>query len=528
MATHANIGLGFQFDEADSALENYFIHTVAHTAIRAQYLEQYLNEFQKQCQDYLVSVFQKHNGLKVWIVMDVVYTKAMDDELQESILQLSAKSFTIHSLADIPNKLQQLGKEMKVRNENLLRLQSFLNLVEIKATHINLAEHNPLTRGASYVVLPQFLASKKAIINVKNKDNRCFGYALLSAIFPVAHDLHPAKPHHYNNKFSWGGLDQLNYPVEIDEIPSIEMDLNISINVFSFHDDAGRARYPEYISKLKSHIIVDLLHWNEHYAWIKDFSRFMGDISKKHYVKHFCRKCLGHFTSEAILMEHSKWCNGDDNISQVYTMPEEGSTLKFENIMALDQHPFVVYADFESLVPQIKKEDATARHSVEYQHHEPYSIGLKLVSRVPQLQNVDYQSYTGLGCTEWFLKQLIVVEDMCKAVFMDNQRMVFTEEDREKHENATECHICHHSFGGAPAFSKVRDHNHYTGLYRGAAHQKCNLLMRKSYKVPVFFHNFRGYDSHLVVQALGKFKDRKIRVLGQTIEKYLTISWGIT
>ena len=104
--------------------------------------------------------------------------------------------------------------------------------------------------------------------------------------------------------------------------------------------------------------------------------------------------------------------------------------------------------------------------------------------------------------------------------------MVFTEEDLERHENATECHICHRSFGGGPDFNKVRDQDQYTGLYRGAAHSKCNILMRKSYKLLVFFHNFRGYASHLVVQALGKFKDRKIRVLGQTIEKYLTISWG--
>ena len=154
-------------------------------------------------------------------------------------------------------------------------------------------------------------------------------------------------------------------------------------------------------------------------------------------------------------MEHSKWCNGDDNISQVYTMPEEGSMLHFHNFMALDQHPFIIYADFECLVPTINRQEAMPRLSVEYQHHEPYSIGFKLVSRVPQLQNVDYQCYTGPGCTEWFLQQLISLEEMCKAVFFDDMRMTFTEEDREKHENATECHICHHSFGGAPAFSKV-------------------------------------------------------------------------
>ena len=526
MRTDENIGLDFTFTLLKSALENYFQHILATTSIQAPNFEYYLSEFTKQAQEHLIEKFQQRNGFKVWVVLDAVYSKPIGEGLEETTLQLSAKTIVIQSLPEIPTKLQQLAAELKVRNETLLRLQSVLNLVEIKAAHLNLADHKPLTRGASYTPLPSFLAHKTAIINVKNKDERCFGYAILSAIFPVDNANHPDKTFHYNDKFNWHGMDKLKYPVEIEDIPSIEMDLNISINVFSFHDDAGHARYPEYLSKLKSHIIVDLLHWNGHYAWIKNFSRFMGDISKKHYVKHFCRKCLGHFSFEAILLDHSKWCTGDDNISQVYTMPEEGSILSFEHIMALDQVPFIVYADFECLVPPINKQGASVLHSVEYQHHEPYSIGLKLISRVPQLQNVDYQCYTGLGCTEWFLKQLIALEELCKAVFMDNKRMVFTEDDRERHENATECHICHHPFGGIPIFSKVRDHNHYTGIYRGAAHWRCNILMRKSYKVPVIFHNFRGYDSHLVVQALGKFKDRKIRVLGQTIEKYLTISWG--
>ena len=123
----------------------------------------------KQAQGYLISAFQQQNGLKVWVVMDVAYSKALDAELHESTLQLSAKSFTIHSVAQIPNRLQQLANELKVRNENLLRLQSFLNLVEIKATHLHLAEHNPLTHGASYVDLPPFLARKGAIINVKKQ-----------------------------------------------------------------------------------------------------------------------------------------------------------------------------------------------------------------------------------------------------------------------------------------------------------------------------------------------------------------------
>ena len=52
----------------------------------------------------------------------------------------------------------------------------------------------------------------------------------------------------------------------------------------------------------------------------------------------------------------------------------------------------------------------------------------------------------------------------------------------------------------------VRDHCHWTGKFRGAAHQGCNLMYRKTYKIPCFFHNFTGYDSHHVFQNISNLE----------------------
>ena len=56
-----------------------------------------------------------------------------------------------------------------------------------------------------------------------------------------------------------------------------------------------------------------------------------------------------------------------------------------------------------------------------------------------------------------------------------------------------------------------------------AAHRKCNLERPVSFKIPVFFHNFCGYNAHLIVHEFGKRPDRKIKVIGQNIEKYVKV-----
>ena len=67
---------------------------------------------------------------------------------------------------------------------------------------------------------------------------------------------------------------------------------------------------------------------------------------------------------------------------------------------------------------------------------------------------------------------------------------------------------------------KVRDHCHITGKFRGAAHWSCNINLQLTKKVPVIFHNLRGYDSHLIFNELDKF-DVKIKVIPNGLEKYM-------
>ena len=94
-----------------------------------------------------------------------------------------------------------------------------------------------------------------------------------------------------------------------------------------------------------------------------------------------------------------------------------------------------------------------------------------------------------------------------------------TVEDEEMFKNSTVCHICNLNLNG----DAVRDHDHYTGLFRGAAHNQCNLLYRVPEKIPVIFHNLKGFDSHLIVNALDNDRFQQIDILPITMEKYLAM-----
>ena len=89
---------------------------------------------------------------------------------------------------------------------------------------------------------------------------------------------------------------------------------------------------------------------------------------------------------------------------------------------------------------------------------------------------------------------------------------------------AETCHVCDEALEG----DSVRDRCHITGKYRGAAHTACNLkllLNTKTTVIPVVFNNLRGYDSHLLMQAISKVEGG-IGCIPNNTEKYISFSIG--
>ena len=103
---------------------------------------------------------------------------------------------------------------------------------------------------------------------------------------------------------------------------------------------------------------------------------------------------------------------------------------------------------------------------------------------------------------------------------------LLTEEEEESYKNQELYHICEKEFctNNNKEMRKVRDHCHYTGKYRGAAHSKCILNYKIVKEIPVLFHNGSVYDYHFIIKYLAREFKGNSECLGENTEKYISFT----
>ncbi len=200
------------------------------------------------------------------------------------------------------------------------QLHSIVELV-IKAVSEPLA-------GSEYTTpLPKKLAGKKAIINMQNKGNKCFKWAVIRALHPV--EKNPMRVMRelrlQAEKYNW---DDITFPTKVKDIGKWEKANNIGVNVFGFDED-DKKLYAIKVCNQQSHInkIVSLyLHDDLHYCIINDRSRLVSSqLSKNKRGKHVCLRCINVFWSEKLLAEHKELCEEQKLQRPIY--PEIGKNL---------------------------------------------------------------------------------------------------------------------------------------------------------------------------------------------------------
>ena len=119
-----------------------------------------------------------------------------------------------------------------------------------------------------------------------------------------------------------------------------------------------------------------------------------------------------------------------------------------------------------------------------------------------------------------------------KIINYEEKEMIpLTDKENKSYEKQKVCYICKKEFStdendknAFKLYHKVRDHCHYTGKFRGAAHSICNLRYKTPKEIPVVFHNGSTYDYHFIIKQLAKEFDGQFECLGENTEKYITFS----
>ena len=275
-------------------------------------------------------------------------------------------------------------------------------LYSIIQLELHTVRYNPL-RGETWIPLPKELANKNTIINMKNKDNKCFLWCVLRALNPKDKD-----PQRFDKelmtKENTLNMEGIEYPMSLKDLNEFEkQNPTISITVLGYD---GKSVYPlrNSANTDRDHNIVLMLIEKDgvkHYCLVKRVSRLLfSQVPKNN------RRCLNFFWCEEALNKHKEYCNEYEAVK--IEMPKKGTMLKFKNYHRSEKVPFIIYADFECFIKPIQlcNPDDKSSYTKQYQKHEPSSFCYYIKCFDDEVYEPKLVSYTGEDAAQKFVEML--------------------------------------------------------------------------------------------------------------------------
>ena len=221
--------------------------------------------------------------------------EAHDEEGQERVeLAFNSLMTSVYRGSETDQIVDGMIDNMKCQIENPGLLNSRFVFDGFLYLDVNFHQLN-LTRGSSYLSLPDWLARKKAIVNPHNDDEECFKWSVITAEKVGMKDpQRVSNLRKFTDNYDWSGLE---FPVSIKDIGKFENRNNISVNVLAVE---GRDIYIHRKGRRMMGREINLLMVSEdgtnHYTAIKSLSRLLKSSNTKHKCKrHFCMNCLQGF-----------------------------------------------------------------------------------------------------------------------------------------------------------------------------------------------------------------------------------------
>ena len=493
-------------------------------------------QFFEIIKDDIIDFLNNHKNIKFRLVLVCILEKQEYDKNGiKNIINDKAyfNSETLENLRlDDPEKLfETCFTSIMAKIESFTKDGSEWYVKEVEKLEIHTTEFNP-TKGSSYINLPKWIKDKGAIINIKNKDDKCFLWCILRCLYPRDRDrerINDFKKYEFSLN-----TKEITFPIKLKDITKFEK-LNPDlpgINVFSVDDK--KTIYPLRMAKRNCKNTIDLFLIEEDgkshliYTLIKNFSRFIkSQLTSRHNEPiQICKRCFSYYTKPELLDKHIEYCS--NNQTAVVKMPEPNMFLHFKNYYKQLPVPFVVYADFECFTKPMSSccPNPKDSYNYNYQKHEPSGFCFYAKGILPGV-HIKQIIYTKTSEDEDVAKVFVEkLTELTKGIYNDfylrPKPLRLNRAEQKSFEESTICHICSKKLEK----DKVRDHCHFTGKYRGAAHNSCNLKCRKPRVLPVIFHNLQGYDAHLFIKQLARLEG-KLECIPSTEEKYISFSKDI-
>ena len=485
--------------------------------------------FLKDARPTMVNIMNSNRNIKAKLYLNCIMKRTDPNGFSPE------KKFAFHSIGDKlileetdPHEIyQEMIDEIEEEIQKVEEAEGsgwvFVKIIDLT---LHTSIWDPLNAG-SYIDLPKALKDKKAIINIKNEDDKCFLWSVLRGL-NLKDKNNERIDEDLKNKEDTLNMEGIKYPVEFRGVDRFEsQNPDIAISILGYNKD--EKIYPLKISKdiERKHQITLLLikdGKNSHYCLVKNLSALLvSQLNNKHKgSRSFCLNCFNGFNTIDALIKHTEYCNHNDCVK--INMPPEGSYLYFKDFAKSEKAPFTIYADFESIIKPLQSCEPNPNQSYtnKYQLHKPISFCYYIKSFNESVYKSKKESYIqekeeGPDAMLTFIKRL--EEDVRKIAELGNKKIEITDEEEKEFNKASDCWICGEYLGK----DRVRDHCHYTGRYRGPAHNNCNLKYRKQNNISVFFHNLAGYDSHLFIKKLG-FTEGDIDCIPNNEEKYISFT----
>ena len=493
-------------------------------------LKEYLNLIEKYLKE-LIEEYKLKGEWNVQLTIEVNFISLKPGSDENRIMYTRSDNAEIMFGDDNDDIIEQLSESLLQKYEE--NLQNKMRGSEFEFDGVNFLYYDfnktSINRGGSYIDSPKWLKDKKSSINPKNNDDKYFQYAVTLALNfdKVKKDpqrISKIKP--FIEKYNWEDID---FPSTSKDWKKIECNNEVALNILYVPYNTKKINIA-YKSKnnltqerkIILLIISDGQKW--HYLVAKNLSGLLRGITSNHKEDFYCLNCFHSYSTKNKLEAHKKICENHD-YCYIEMPTKNNNIIKYNHGEKSMKLPFVIYADLEYLLEKMSTciNDPNESSTTEINKHAPSGYSIFTHCSFDESKNkLNY--YRKDDCMKNFSKDLR--EHVTKIINYEKKKMIpLTTEEKIYHNKQKTCYICKKEFNNNDKKNyKVRDHCHYTGKYRGAAHNICNIRYKVSKEIPIVFHNGSTYDYHFIVKEIAKEFDGNFECLGENTEKYITFS----